>query len=289
MSNLIKYPFVNMQGKEARILQYETEDEKFVPLEQKKRVLVKTLEEVEKEKERQAEKEDLPIHTFEELQPDEENAEFEAGLPVTNFDEVWKEKEEEAKRESEQIRERARNDAELLIAEAREQVEEIREAAREEGIVLGKEEGMNQAQAEIEELRTSLLEQKEQQEEEYQKLLKSTEGHYVEIVCNLLRKLTGVIVTDKQDVILHLIRSGIADMEPAKKYMIRVCAADMLYVEGKKEDILNKTGITGTIEVQEEKGLAEGECIIETDTQMIDCGFRTQLDNLINTLRMLAK
>ena len=41
--------------------------------------------------------------------------------------------------------------------------------------------------------------------------------------------------------------------------------------------------------MQEEKGLAEGECIIETDTQMIDCGFRTQLDNLINTLRMLAK
>ena len=274
MSNLIKYPFVNMQGKEARVLQYETEDEKFVPLEQKKRVLVKPLEEVEMEKDQQ---------------PDEENAEFEAGLPVTNFDEVWKEKEEEAKREIEKMRESAQNDAELMLAEARKQVEEIREAAREEGIGLGKEEGMNQAREEMEQLRADLLEQKQRQEAEYQKLISSTEGHYVEIVCNLLRKLTGVVLTDNQELILHLIRSGIADMEPAKKYVIRVCSADMLYVEGKKEDIANKTGITGTIEIQEEKGLAEGECIIETDTQMIDCGIHTQLDNLIHTLRMLAK
>ena len=51
---------------------------------------------------------------------------------------------------------------------------------------------------------------------------------------------------------------------------------------------MDKTGITGTLEVQEEKGLLDGECIIETDTQMIDCGFRTQLENMISTLRMLA-
>ena len=91
-----------------------------------------------------------------------------------------------------------------------------------------------------------------------------------------------------KDVILHLIRSGIADMEPAKHYIIRVASDDLLYVEGEKDALVEKAGITGTIEVQEEKSLSEGDCIIETDNQMIDCGFRTQLDNMVRTLRMLV-
>ena len=31
LSNLIKYPFVNMQGKEAKVIQYESDEKNFVP------------------------------------------------------------------------------------------------------------------------------------------------------------------------------------------------------------------------------------------------------------------
>lgn len=280
MSNLIKYPFVDLRGKETKVIRYEKEDAKFVPLDRKKKVLMKSLEEVERENEALASEQSLA----EELAA----AEFEAGVPVTNFDELFQKKQEEAEEEAEEVLTRARTDAEAILTEAREQVDEIRESARQEGITLGREEGLAQAAEEIEQLRADLREQKESQEREYQQMVQDTEGHYVEILCALLRKLTGVIVTDKQDVILHLIRSGIADMEAAKKYIIHVCSEDLLYVESNKEDIINKTGLTGTLEVQEEKGLLEGECIIETDTQMIDCGFRTQLENMISTLRMLV-
>lgn len=279
MSNLIKYPFVDLRGKEARVIQNEKE-EKFVPFDKKKKVLVKSLDEVEREKEAMA------------LQAaqnnDKEQTGFEAGMPVTNFDEMFQKKKEEAEQEAEKIEATAKADAEAMIREAEERVEEIREAARQEGIALGHEEGLAQAAEEMDELREQLTQQKAAQEREYQQMIQDTEGHYVEILCALLRKLTGVIVTDKQDIILHLIRSGIADMKPAEKYIIRVCPQDLLFVEGNKEDIMNKTGISGTLEVQEEKGLLDGECVIETDTQMIDCGFRTQLENMVSTLRMLA-
>lgn len=279
MSNLIKYPFVDMRGKETKIISYEKED-KFVPLDHSKKVIKKSLDEVEKEKEALAS----------ELAAQEEKGEdgFTAAVPVTNFDEMFQKKQEEAEKEAEGIVSKAQADAESILSDARGQVEEIREAARQEGISLGREEGMAQAAEELEKLRAELVEQKAEQEREYREFIQGIEGNYVDILCALLRKLTGVIVTDKQDIILHLIRSGIADMEPAKKYIIRVCSDDLLYVESNKEDIMNKTGIVGTLEVQEEKGLLEGECIIETDTQMIDCGFQTQLDNMISTLRMLA-
>lgn len=272
MSNLIKYPFVDLRGKETKVIRYEKDETKFVPLEQKKKVLKKSLEEVEQ------------ANLAKELAA----TEFEPGVPVTNFDEMFQEKQEEAEKKAEKILAKAREDAERVLSEAREQTEEIREAARQEGISLGQREGMAQAAEEMEQLRAELVEQKERQEYEYKQLIENTEGHYVEILCSLLRKLTGVIVTDHQDVILHLIRTGIAEIESAKKYIIHVCSDDLLLVEGNKEDIINKTGITGTLEVQEEKGLLEGECIIETDTQMIDCGFRTQLENMISTLRMLV-
>lgn len=278
MSNLIKYPFVNLQGKETKVIQYETDEGKFVPFDQKKKVVVKSLDEVEKEKELQImeEKEDV------------KDSEFSAGVPVTNFDEMFKQKSEEVDKEAASILENAREEAREIVQEAREQADAVRENARQEGTVLGKEEGLREAQEEIEQIKEDLFERKRQQEQEYEKMIQETEGQYVDILCSLLRKLTGVIVSDRKEVILHLIRSGIADIEPAKHYTIRVCAEDLLYIESNKEDILEKTGITGTLEVQEEKGLTEGECIIETDKQMIDCGFQTQLGNLISTLRMLV-
>ena len=51
MSNLIKYPFVDLRGKQTKVIGYEKEEEKFVPLDNKKKVLMKTLDEVEREKE----------------------------------------------------------------------------------------------------------------------------------------------------------------------------------------------------------------------------------------------
>lgn len=279
MSNLIKYPFVNLQGKETRVIQYESEESKFVPLDNKKKVIMKSLKEVEEEKEAR----------LLEAQEETAAAEFAAGVPVTNFDDIIQQKTEEAAQEAENIVSRAREDAEGLLADARMQMDEMREQARQEGISLGREEGIRQGQAEVDQIRRDLEAERQQQKQEYDEMILQTEGRYVEILCSLIRKLTGVIVSDKRDVILHLIRSGIADMEPARRYTIRVCTEDLLYIESNKEDILKKTGITGVLEVQEEKGLPRGECIIETDTQMIDCGFQTQLENLISTLRMLAQ
>lgn len=268
MSNLIKYPYVNMQGKEAKVICYESEEEKFQPLDAKKKVVMKTFEEVAKEEKERA-------------QEETGGESFQEGLPVTNYDEVIEEKIQKAEEE-----------AAAAIAEARQQANnrknQILEEGRQEGIARGYEEGLLQAQEEIQAQKDELSGQQLKKEQEYRQMLAETEGRYVDVLCNLIRKLSGVILTDRKDVILHLIRSGIADMEPAKHYIIRVASDDLLYVEGEKDALMEKAGITGTIEVQEEKSLSEGDCIIETDNQMIDCGFRTQLDNMVRTLRMLV-
>lgn len=275
MSNLIKYPYVNMQGKEAKVIHYESEEEKFQPLDAKKKVVMKTFEEVAKE-ERERAQEETGDESFQE------------GLPVTNYDEVIEEKIQKAEEEAAAAIAEARQQANEIVEQANNRKNQILEEGRQEGITRGYEEGLLQAQKEIQAQKDELSSQQLKKEQEYQQMLAETEGRYVDVLCNLIRKLSGVILTDRKDVILHLIRSGIADMEPAKRYIIRVASDDLLYVEGEKDALMEKAGITGTIEVQEEKSLSEGDCIIETDNQMIDCGFRTQLDNMVRTLRMLV-
>lgn len=275
MSNLIKYPYVNMQGKEAKVIRYETEEAKFQPLDAKKKVVMKTFEEFEKE-EKEKEQETLSEQSFQE------------GLPVTNYDEVIEEKLQQAQEEAAAVVEQAGVQADEIIEQANTRKNQIIEEGRQEGIAKGYEEGLLRAQEEIQAQKEELSRLKETQKQEYQQMIEETEGKYVDVLCNLIRKLSGVILTDRKDVILHLIRGGIADMEPAKRYIIRVSSEDLFSVEGEKDTLMEKAGIAGTIEIQEEKSLSEGDCIIETDNQMIDCGFKTQLDNLVRTIRMLV-
>ncbi|MCH5251988.1 MAG: hypothetical protein J1F22_03340 [Lachnospiraceae bacterium] len=277
MSNLIKYPFVNMQGKDKFIVDYEKKEEDFVPLQKSSRVKIRSVEEVEQEAVASAAEEATS------------GSEFSPGVPVMNFDEMLSEKQEEAKQEAEKIISEAKKQAAALLTEAENQVEQIRQKAHEEGIEDGKAEGIAKAEEELSAIRQELEDEKANQKQEYENLIAGVEGHYVEVLCSLIQKITGVLISDNKDVLLHLIRSGIADMTPANSYTIRVSSEDVLLVEGHKEEIRNKAGITAMIEVQEEKSLEKDDCIIETDTQMVDCGFRTQLDNLVNTLRMIAQ
>lgn len=270
MSNLIKYSFVNLQNKDTYIVDYEKrERENFVPLSKKSAA---SPADSESEKKNDA---GIP-------------GQFEPGIPVKNYNDIWEEREKEAEQRAETIVEDASQRAEQILREADEQVELLRERAREEGLNQGFEEGLAKAEKELSARREELEVEKAENEKVFQQMIEEIEPQYVDVLCMLLQKLTGVIVDDKKDVLLHLIRSGIAGMDSAKQYTIRVSSEDLMYVESHKEEIVMQAGPGAAVDIQEEKGLAGDECIIETDTQMIDCGFRTQLDNLMTTLRMLA-
>ena len=270
MSNLIKYSFVDLKDKDTYVIDYEKEEKNsFVSFREKKA--------------------DKPLVT--EAEGGEtvaESGEFEPGVPVRNFDDIFREQEDEAKKRAEEIIEEAGKQAEQILREAEEQIEAARSLAREEGFNQGRQEGIANGEEELNIRRQELEREKAENEKEFRQMLEEIEPKYAEILCSLLQKLTGILVTDKKDVMLHLIRSSMADLNPAKHYTIRVSTEDVMYVESHREEILLQTGGDVIVDVQEEKGLSTGECIIETDTQMLDCGFRTQLDNLVMTIRMLA-
>ena len=115
MSNVVKYPFVNIQGKEARKVSYEKPGT-FTPMEAPpKKVVVRDAAEVEEEIAMGLSLEDIfnvrksiPIGGDD---PEEESDDgFEEGIPATDLTEMFEEKREEAQAE-----------ADAIVASAREQ------------------------------------------------------------------------------------------------------------------------------------------------------------------------
>lgn len=268
LSNLIKYPFVNMQGKEKKVISYE-ESDPFVPLKKSNIEVVQV--------------------DGDDGSGDEKKTVRSKSARQAAEDDVIARKKAEAEQQAEWVLSEAREQAERIRVQAEQEADSIRQAAREEGVRIGREEGLSAAEDEIGRIRTELEASRQSLEQEKNNIISELEVHYVDILCDLVRKLTGVLLRDKKDVLLHLIRSSFADIKPSDHYTLRVSAEDLTLVEGHLDDIVMQLDAGIQVDVKEEKGLSKNECIIETDTQMIDCGFHTQLDNLITTLHMLVQ
>lgn len=269
LSNLIKYQFVNLKAQDSVLIDPEKNAEKFVPLKKDSRVKIRPLEEVEKEEK-------------------EKEKKFSPGISAAEEEAEREKKQEEFEQQSRKMLEEAEKQADAILSQAREEADSIREAARKEGLDAGRREGLSEAEEEADKIRVELEEASKQLQLKYEEMMRQVEPHYVEVLCSLIQKLTGILMTDNKDVLLHLIRSGLADMEPAERYTIRVSPEDVMTVEASRRQLAKEAGHV-TIDIQEEKGLAKDECIIEAEHQMVDCGFKTQLGNLLTTLRMLVQ
>lgn len=284
MSNLIKYPFVNMNGKEAVVIDNNNETEKFVPFKEN-RVTIKTISEIE------AEKALLKRKTSEQdgEEPKEaQEGDFKSGIPVTNFDKLFHEHQKKAEDDAGRIIEKAKKEADRIRSDAEIAADTARTNGYEEGKSQGYEEGLAEAQQEIQRRESELAEAARIQQEEFQSCIASIESRYVDVVISLVRKLTGVIIEDKEDLILYLIRTTAQELEPSENYRIRVSSDDIYFLEARRSELLDLIGEDVFLEFVEEKGLEKGQCIIETDSQMVDCGFQTQLDMLVRDLKMLV-
>lgn len=184
--------------------------------------------------------------------------------------------------------EEARKQAERIRGEAEIAAETARKRAYEDGKEQGYSEGMALAEQEIQQKEEELSQLARQQREELAYCVEQIEEKYVSIVISLVKKLTGVVMEGKDDLILYLIHTAAQDLEVSENYRIRVSSDDIYFLESRKEEVLQALDGDAFVEFVEEKGLEKGQCIIETDTQMVDCGFHTQLDTLVQNLKMLV-
>ncbi len=244
------------------------------------------------------------LPAFDEEETEGEASEFVSGLAGEELDALFADGEGSGNvikaAEAEASREAAEAEAERIVAEARAQALEIETQARhdadvqranavEEGTKQGYDEGYARGMAEVDGLKQELAERRRQLEAEFDALLEDLEPRFIDTITDVYSHIFGVELSDNRDILIHLIDSTLRKVESSKTFIVHVSAEDYPYVNMQKQTLMEGAAAgRGLIEIIEDIALGKGDCLIETDGGIFDCGLGTQLEGLTKKLQVLS-
>ena len=210
--------------------------------------------------------------------PEEEKTDFTPSGNVIKAGEDLQKLKEDAEAEAQKIVEDARAQAESILQDARSQAEaeraDIQEAARRQG--------QQEAQAEAD--RTEAA-----REAEYQKRLDELEPEFVDTITGIYEHIFHVDLHSYREVLCYLISTTMRKSEDNRSFLIHVSKEDYPYVSMQKKQIsAGAVAPNATVEIVKDITLGKGECLIETEGGIFDCGLGTQLSELRQKLKLLS-
>ncbi len=220
---------------------------------------------------------------------EEGSGSFTEGLKVTVIDRVSSEEENELlKLQCDQIIEEAKEQAAQIVMDAELDAKEISESIYEEARNQGYQDGIQKSISEVQGKKNELDKLIDKQNKDYLAQINNLEPQFADIVAKLVEKITGIIVEDKKDVINYLVHKAIAGADNSKSYVIRTSKDDYEFVVSKKKELSALIKEESSIDITLDIGLNKNQCIIETDTSIIDCSLDVQLCNLIQDIKLLS-
>ena len=200
----------------------------------------------------------------------------------------------------EELKAEAEAEAERIVAEAKAQALEIEAQAKrdaeiarvnavEEGTRQGYDEGYARGMSEVDGMKQELADRKMQLEAEFDEMLEELEPRFIETITDIYSHIFGVDLMDNRDILVHLIDSTLRKVESSRTFIVHVSADDYPFVNMQRQTFAEGAAAgRGTVEIVEDITLKQGECMIETDGGIFDCGVGTQLEELTKKLRVLS-
>jgi flagellar assembly protein FliH len=273
LSNIIKSRYVYVDGGEKKVIDSNERSEEFRLIDFFNR-----------------KKEIMDSSETETLTPDSDG--FTQGIAATVVDIALEEEEEIPQKSPEEIireaQEQAIEEAERIIKEAEEAAAAASEKMYEEAKSRGYAEGLKKGMEEADEMKRDLQETKIRQEEEFSEQLLLLEPQLADILTKLLEKMTGVLAEEHKQIIYHLVHNAIYHADNSKNFIIKISKEDYELMHLKIAELLTLVNPETAIEVVIDKELTKNQCMIETDTSIIDCSLDTQLNNLIRDIKLLS-
>ena len=208
---------------------------------------------------------------------------------VIKAGEDWQKLREEAEAEAQKILEDARTQAESILQDARAQAE----AEKADVLEQARRQGQQEAKAEAdraEAQRAAVYRQKEAGlDAEYQKMIDELEPKFVDTITGIYEHIFHVDLHSYREVLCYLISSTMRKTEDNRSFLIHVSKDDYPYVSMQKKQIMaGAASPNSTVEIIEDITLGKGECLIETESGIFDCGLGTQLSELRQKLKLLS-
>jgi flagellar assembly protein FliH len=196
---------------------------------------------------------------------------------------------EEMIEKNSRITEEARTEAKKILDQVKREAEQIKNDAYSAAQKKGYEEGMLQARKEIQKYKTEYDDKARRLQKEYDDMFRLLEPQMAQIIAALVEKITGILVEDKEEVILYLVTKAVKNMEKSDEYTIRVSKEDFEYISLRKNLLLGAIGREVPLYITEDPGLRKNQCLIETELKVINCSLDIQLNNLITDLKLIGR
>lgn len=201
--------------------------------------------------------------------------------PVPDLDEI--------RAQAQDILDTAQTQADEMKAAAQSEIDAQRHWAMEEGKKEGYAEGYRKGISEAEEMKKELMAEKRQLEAEYDQLIDELEPKFIDTITEVYSHVFGIALADNRDILVHLIDSTLRQVESSRTFIVHVSREDYPFVNMQRRAFAEGAAAgRGTVEIIEDITLKQGECMIETDGGIFDCGVDTQLTELTSKLRMLC-
>lgn len=175
------------------------------------------------------------------------------------------------------------------MAEIEEEKERIFEEARKKGYDAGFEQGNRDGLQRTEKDRQALTQEKLDFQAEYERLIAEIEPTLIDALNDIYQYIFKVDMTSYKDIVTYLVMNSLAHIEASKSYLIHVAKDDYAYMSMQKKLIQTDSVIgNADIEFAEDASLKKGQCLIETESGIYDCGLDTQLAELSRKLKILS-
>ena len=179
-----------------------------------------------------------------------------------------------------------------MIRNAKNEAEQIRKQAMEEGkqagIELGRKEGLEQAQSEIDQTREELDARKQELEKYYDTAIRELEPKFIETLTGIYHHIFRVDFSERREIIQYLIENALKRAEGGRNFIVHVSKEEYTYVSQQKKRFMAIVSSDTNVDVIEDMTLHLNECFIETDGGIFDCSVGTELTELEKELKLLS-
>lgn len=190
------------------------------------------------------------------------------------------------------VRDDAMMRAAKIISDAEEEAKTIFEQARQEGYHQGFEEGNMEAMKRADDYLEKMQSEQEiaaaKNREEMEQYISYARQSMIDVSCDLIAKLTGILVHDYKPVMLHMINNALNESDTSKKFVIHVSEEIYQYIEDNKGSLVGAANPNIAIEIYGDSKMGRSECLIDTDNGIIDLSMEVQVRNLVTAIKLLS-
>jgi len=194
-----------------------------------------------------------------------------------------------------EILEKARLEAQNIIAEAEEEAQEIRlktekeaeklkEQALDNGYLKGWEKAREEAEQQIEQARQQSEDLLQQAQRERLSIIGSCENIMVKMSMEIAKKIVEKELTTNPDIIIKLVKNIIDFMNTAEAYKILVNAEDFVTLAAEFGQQTIYSNMNDKNQIMADPNISRGGCIVETDLGSVDATLETRINSLEDAL-----